>query len=179
MENGGTTLTPPVQITDRSGMKVHRPASPDFVSRQEAATRLKMSERQIDRKMTAGIFQKVKTSANRPGIRRVDFDAYLAARTATAPPAVIDEVPANFYGLRIQTTWSNETLISLLTTHGYRGLFSAGDERPGFCWVLWHKDMGLEPETFAAELKSLGFVCPKMPIEEKRASLRQVFHLAD
>ena len=83
---------------------------------------------------------------------------------------MIDEVPANFYGLRIQTTWSNETLISLLTTHGYRGLFSAGDERPGFCWVLWHKDMGLEPETFAAELKSLGFACPKMPVEEKRAS---------
>ena len=101
VEKADCVLTPPEQITDRSGMKVHRPASPDFVSRQEAATRLNLSERQIDRMMTAGIFQKVKTSANRSGIRRVDFDAYLEARTATAPTAVIDEVPANFYGLRI------------------------------------------------------------------------------
>ena len=168
-----------MQITDRSGMKVLRPASPDFVSRQEAATRLNLSERQIDRMMTAGIFQKVKTSANRSGIRRVEFDAYLEARTATAPTAVIDEVPANFYGLRIQTTWSTDTLISILTTHGYRGLFSADDERLGFCWVLWHKDMGLEPDPFAAELKSLGFVCPKNPADDQRASLRRVFHHAE
>ena len=75
MEKADCVLTPPEQITDCSGMKVHRPASPDFVSRQEAATRLNLSERQIDRMMTAGIFQKVKTSANRSGIRRVDFDA--------------------------------------------------------------------------------------------------------
>ena len=60
-------------------MGKHRAVSPDFVSRQEAATRLMLSLRQVDRLMTKGMLPRTKVSANRTGIWRVAFDAYLAA----------------------------------------------------------------------------------------------------
>ena len=60
-------------------MGKHRAVSPDFVSRQEAATRLMLSLRQVDRLLTKGLLPRTKVSANRTGIWRVAFDAYLAA----------------------------------------------------------------------------------------------------
>ena len=68
-------------------MGKHRAVSPDFVSRQEAATRLMLSLRQVDRLMTKGMLPRTKVSANRTGIWRVAFDAYLAA----LPQPVIQE----------------------------------------------------------------------------------------
>ena len=68
-------------------MGKHRAVSPDFVSRQEAAIRLMLSLRQVDRLMTKGMLPRTKVSANRTGIWRVAFDAYLAA----LPQPVIQE----------------------------------------------------------------------------------------
>ena len=60
-------------------MGKHRAVSPDFVSRHEAAPRFMLSLRQVDRLMTEGMLPRTKVSANRTGIWRVAFDAYLAA----------------------------------------------------------------------------------------------------
>ena len=57
-----------------------RPISPDFVSRQEAAYRLMLSPRQIDRLIRDGKLQKVMVSANCSGIPRAAFEEYLGTR---------------------------------------------------------------------------------------------------
>lgn len=73
-------------------MTKHQPVSPDFVSRQEAATRLMLSLRQVDRLLSQGVLVRTKVSSNRTGIPRVSFEAYLAARgvsnAALRPEAV-------------------------------------------------------------------------------------------
>ena len=54
--------------------------SPDFATRKEAATRLNLSPRQIDRLCAAGILHKVKSSANRAGILRESLEGYVDSR---------------------------------------------------------------------------------------------------
>ena len=61
-------------------MRKKRAISPDFVSRQEAADRLMLSPRQIDRMTLEGKLPKVKVSANRSGIPRAAFEQYLETR---------------------------------------------------------------------------------------------------
>ena len=58
--------------------------SPDFVSRQEAATRLMLSLRQVDRLLSQGVLVRAKVSTNRTGIPRGSFEAYLVARAGPA-----------------------------------------------------------------------------------------------
>ena len=61
-------------------MTKHQAVSPDFVSRQVAATRLMLSLRQVDRLLTQGVLIRAKVSANRTGIPRASFEAYLIGR---------------------------------------------------------------------------------------------------
>ena len=58
--------------------------SPDFVSRQEAVTRLMLSLRQVDRLLSQGVLVRTKVSTNLTGIPRASFEAYLAGRAGPA-----------------------------------------------------------------------------------------------
>ena len=141
-------------------MAARRALSPDFVSRQEAAERLMLSQRQIDRLTRAGILPKIRTSANRCGIPRVAFDAYLASRTTNATielvPIDSDGGLPSFFDLTLETTLGRDDVVALVGNLGFRGVFSAAIDRPGGLRLLWHKGMGFVPSQVRAALLKLG-----------------------
>ena len=141
-------------------MGKHRAVSPDFVSRQEAATRLMLSLRQVDRLMTKGMLPRTKVSANRTGIWRVAFDAYLAAlpqpviQEAVSAPVLEDVANiasgAGIYPDSGYVAYCFETIddcrqFALKADKiGLRGSISRNDTTAGHVILRWHRDLGYD-----------------------------------
>ena len=141
-------------------MGKHRAVSPDFVSRQEAATRLMLSLRQIDRLMTKGMLPRTKVSANRTGIWRVAFDAYLAAlpqpviQEAVSAPVLEDvaniapgagNYPDSGYVAYCFETIDDCRQFALKADKiGLRGSISRNDTTAGHVILRWHRDLGYD-----------------------------------
>ena len=126
-------------------MLTHR-KSPDFVSRQEAAERLILTPRQIDRLAREGKLPKVKISASRSGFPRAAFEEFLATRPA-AVHAMADAPPgdANFLGVVIATSLPKSELLARASAIGLHGMFVIRCDEPGSILLAWHKEMGFTP----------------------------------
>ena len=141
-------------------MGKHRAVSPDFVSRQEAATRLMLSLRQVDRLLTKGMLPRTKVSANRTGIWRVAFDAYLASlpqpviQQPAAEPVLADiefvAVGSNTYSetgyvaYRFETADDCRQFALKADRIGLRGSISRNDTSGGHVILKWHRDLGFD-----------------------------------
>ena len=140
-------------------MGKHRTVSPDFVSRQEASTRLMLSLRQVDRLMTRGTLPRTKVSANRTGILRIAFDGYLASlnlpamqkpqcesapSTETTGTQELHEYSASGYAsYRFETTDDCRQFALKADRIGLRGSISRNDDA-GHVILKWHRDLGFE-----------------------------------
>jgi hypothetical protein len=140
-------------------MGKHRTVSPDFVSRQEASTRLMLSLRQVDRLMSRGTLPRTKVSANRTGILRIAFDGYLASLNLSAmqkPPfesaSQMEATSAqNLHGYsacgyvsyRFETADDCREFALMADRIGLRGSISR-NEPPGHVILKWHRDLGFE-----------------------------------
>ena len=138
-------------------MTKHRTISPDFVSRQEAAQRLMLSLRQIDRLTSAGVFPRVKISANRTGIPRHFFETYLATRPTNSVPdacnSKYDSNSANYYGLIVETTMSEMTLVTTVARLGLPGAISSRvHDQSGQLCLMWHNGLGYEANHLLATI---------------------------
>ena len=141
-------------------MGKHRAVSPDFVSRQEAATRLMLSLRQVDRLLTKGMLPRTKVSANRTGIWRVAFDAYLASlpqpMIQEAVSAPVHEDVANiapgagsysdngYVAYCFETTDDCRQFALKADKIGLRGSISRNDTSTGRVILKWHRDLGFD-----------------------------------
>ena len=154
-------------------MGKHRAVSPDFVSRQEASTRLMLSLRQVDRLMTRGTLPRTKVSANRTGILRIAFDAYLArlnlpvlhsppCESATPPPATatqgLHEYSASGYVCyRFETTDDCRQFALKADRIGLRGAISRNDANAGHVILKWHRDLGFDVKYLESILSRWSF----------------------
>ena len=133
--------------------------SPDFVSRQEAAERLILTPRQIDRLAREGKLSKVKISASRSGFPRAAFEEFLATRPAAvlgmadAPPS-----DANFLGVLVATRKPKSDLLARTSSIGLHGMFVIGCDEPGSVLLAWHKEMGFTPAVVLDRLSREGLL---------------------
>ena len=141
-------------------MGKHRTVSPDFVSRQEAAIRLMLSLRQVDRLMTKGMLPRTKVSANRTGIWRVAFDAYLAAlpqqmiQQPAAEPVLANiecfavtalaYSEAGYVAYRFETADDCRQFALKANRIGLRGSICRNDKGGGHVILKWHRDLGFD-----------------------------------
>ena len=140
-------------------MGKHRTVSPDFVSRQEASTRLMLSLRQVDRLMTRGTLPRTKVSANRTGILRIAFDGYLASLNlpamqkpqcesvpsteATGEQELHEYSASGYASYRFETIDDCKQFALKADRIGLRGSISRNDDA-GHVILKWHRDLGFE-----------------------------------
>ena len=119
-----------------------------------------LSLRQIDRLMTKGMLPRTKVSANRTGIWRVAFDAYLAAlpqpviQEAVSAPVLEDvaniapgagNYPDSGYVAYCFETIDDCRQFALKADKiGLRGSISRNDTTAGHVILRWHRDLGYD-----------------------------------
>ena len=119
-----------------------------------------LSLRQGDRLMTEGMLPRTKVSANRTGIWRVAFDAYLAAlpqpviRQPAAEPVLADiecvamgahaYSEAGYVAYRFETTDDCRQFALKADKIGLRGSISRNDTSTGRVILKWHRDLGFD-----------------------------------
>ena len=118
-----------------------------------------LSLRQVDRLMSKGTLPRTKVSANRTGISRIAFDAYLASlnlpamshledrRTpsieAVVTPELLDYSANGYVSYRFETTDDCRQFALKADRIGLRGSICRNDEA-GHVILKWHRDLGFD-----------------------------------